>query len=146
MTKSNTTERNVLNLILCAQAIANIADNAGSSPATSLWWSLHTADPGDTGTQGTSEASFTGYARTSIARTTAGIAVSTSDGTASPVAAVTFPQATSTSTGTITHAALGMTSATTAGIILYSGAVSPNVNYGQSVTISLTTATVITED
>lgn len=141
---SNTTENNILQLFLNATAIANIADNAGSSPNTAVWMSLHTADPADTGTQGTNEVSYTGYTRISVTRSTAGWTVS--NGSASPVAAITFPQNTSTSTGAITHAAIGMTSATTGGIIIASGAVSPNVNYSQNVTPRLTTASSFTLD
>jgi hypothetical protein len=141
---SDTTEANILNLWLCAKAVANIADNAASSPNTATWVSLHTADPGDTGTAGTNELAATGYTRISVTRTTAGWTVS--GGSAQPVAAITFPQLTSTSTGTITHAAIVMTSATTAGIIIASGAVSPNINFSQNVTPSLTTGSSFTLD
>jgi len=37
-----------LKLLFQAVAIANIADNAASSPLTALYISLHTADPTDT--------------------------------------------------------------------------------------------------
>lgn len=141
---SNTFETSILQLLLNATAIANIADNAASAPATNIWVALHTADPADTGTMGTNEVSYTGYTRIGVARTTGGWVVSS--GSASPVAAITFPQATSTSTGTITHASLGMTSATTAGSIIASGTVSPNINYGQNVTPSLTTGSSFTLD
>lgn len=141
---SNTFETSILQLLLNATAIANIADNAVSAPATNIWVALHTADPADTGTMGTNEVSYTGYTRIGVARTTGGWVVSS--GSASPVAAITFPQATSTSTGTITHASLGMTSATTAGAIIASGTVSPNINYGQNVTPSLTTGSSFTLD
>lgn len=141
---SNSFETSILQLLLNATAIANIADNAASSPATNVWVSLHTADPADTGTMGTNETSYTGYTRIGVARTTGGWTVAS--GAASPVAAITFPQATSTSTGTITHASIGMTSATTAGIIIASGTVTPNINYGQNVTPSLTTGSSFTLD
>jgi hypothetical protein len=52
MSKSNfPRECNLLKLIFNAVAIANIADNAAASPLTNLFWALHTADPGDAGTQ-----------------------------------------------------------------------------------------------
>jgi hypothetical protein len=141
---SDTFENNILRLLLNATAISNIADNAASAPATNIWVSLHTADPADTGTMGTNEVSYTGYTRIGVARTTGGWVVT--NNSASPVSAITFPQATSTSTGTITYASLGMTSATTAGIIIASGAVSPTINYGQNVTPSLTTGSSFTLD
>lgn len=144
MSKSNTFENDILALIFNGTAIGNIADNAGSSPLTQLWASLHTADPGEAGTQGTSEASFTGYTRIAVARSTAGFVVS--GNVASPVSAINFPQATSTSTGTITHVGIGVSSASTSGKLLYSGTLAPNANYGQNVTISVSTGTQITED
>lgn len=142
---SDTYESNILKLLLNATAIANIADNTATAPATVLWVSLHTADPGDTGFQGTSESAYTGYTRISVARTTAGWTVGAA-GNASPVAAVTFPQATSTSTSTVTHAAIGLSSATTAGIIIASGALSPTISISQNVTPSLTTSSSFTLD
>lgn len=42
---------------------------------TLLYISLHTADPGEAGSQLTSEAAFTGYARVSVARTSLGFTV-----------------------------------------------------------------------
>lgn len=146
MSKSNAFEIDVLKLILNGTAIANLADNAASSPLTDLWMAFHTADPTDTGEQGTSEAPYTGYTRIAVTRSTAGFVVSTGDGTANPVSEVTFPQATSTSTGTLTHCSVGASSGSTSGKILWSGAITPNLNYGLSVTPILTTATVISED
>ena len=144
MSFSDTFEDNILNLLLAAQAISQIADNAASSASTELWVSLHESDPGDTGTQGTGETSYTGYARVAVARTTGGWTVSS--GSASPVSAITFGQATSTSTGTLTYAAIGMTSASTGGDIIASGAISPNINFSQNVTPSLTTGSSFTLD
>jgi hypothetical protein len=144
MPLGSTMEADVLNLLLCAKAIANIADNAGSSPSTSLWVALHTADP-SSGTQGTNEISPTGYTRIAVARSTTGWAVSGSGpASASPVAAITYAILTSTSTGTITHASVGLTSSTTAGKIVGNGPVTPNINYGQNVTPQLTTSSSFT--
>lgn len=145
MSKADGLEFQLLNLIFAAKAIANIADNAAASPSTSIWVSLHTADPGDAGAQNTSEVSYSPYARIAVARTTGGFAVSSAAGTISPVAAITFASATSTSTGTITHAGFGLSSAG-AGTLLYSGTVTPNINFGQNVQPRLTTASVISED
>lgn len=76
MSKSNSFESSWLSLYFTAVAIANIADNAASSPATNLYVSLHTADPGEAGNQATSEVSYTGYARAPVARTVGGWTVS----------------------------------------------------------------------
>lgn len=48
--KGDTFENDVLKLIFNGTAIANLADNAASSPLTNLEVSLHTADPTDSGT------------------------------------------------------------------------------------------------
>jgi len=142
--KSNTFETDLLSLLLTGTAIANVADNAASSPTTSIWVSLHTADPGEAGTQGTSEATYGGYTRIATARTTAGWSVAS--GAASPVSAITFPEANSTSTSTLTHFAVGLTSASTGGKIFYSGTISPNISIGSGVQPRLTTSSSITED
>lgn len=142
--KSNTFENDIVKLIFNGVAIANIADNAASSPLTSLYVSLHTADPGEAGTQTTSEASYGGYARVAVARTTGGWTVTAGIGEVKPVSAITFPQATSGS-NTITHFAIG-TSLSGAGKVLYAGAVSPAITVTANITPQLTTDTTITED
>lgn len=142
--KSDTYENAVLELLLNATPISQIADNASSSAATDLWVALHTADPTDSGAQGTDEATYTGYARVTTTRSTAGWVVSS--GSASPVSAITFGAATSTSTSTITHMSLGLTSDTTDGTVYYVGTVSPNINIGSGVTPRLTTGSSVTED
>lgn len=139
-------ESDLTRLIFNAVAIANVADNAAAAPLTNLWVALHTADPADTGTQGTNEGGYAQYTRISVARTTAGFACSASVGQASPVANIDFPQNTSTSTGTFTYASIGVTSASTASKILAYGAISPGINYSQNVTPRLTTASSFTLD
>ncbi len=141
---SDTFENDVCKLIFNAVAIGNIADNAATAPLTNLWCSLHTADPADTGTQGTNEGGYAQYTRISVARTTLGWVVSTNS--VSPVANIDFPQNTSTSTGTFTHASIGVTSASTSGKIIAAGTVSPNINFSQNVTPRLTTASSFTLD
>src|SRR4051794_26930841 len=92
MSKGDTFENDLLKLIFNATAIANIADNAAASPLTNLYVSLHTADPGEGGSQTTSECNYTGYARQAVARTTGGFTVTANS--VSPVADVTFPNPT----------------------------------------------------
>jgi hypothetical protein len=118
MAKSTTTCNNLLKLIFNATAWANIADNAATSPATNLYLSLHTADPGVGGTQSTSETSYTNYVRIAVIRTSAGWTVATN--TAANAALAQFAICGATG-ATVTYAAIGMLS-TGAGIILYSGA------------------------
>lgn len=142
MSKGDTFENDLLRLIFNATAIANIADNAATSPLTNLFVSLHTADPGEAGNQTTSEATYTGYARVSVARTSGGWTVTANS--VSPVAAITFPACTA-GTNTITHFAVGTATSGT-GKVLYKGTVTPNISVSSGVTPQLTTATAITED
>jgi hypothetical protein len=142
MSKGDTFENDLLKLIFNATAIANLADNAASSPITNLQLSLHTADPGETGTQTTNEIAYTSYARVAVARTTGGWTVT--NNSVSPVANIDFPAGTGGS-GTATHFGVG-TAASGAGKLLYKGTVTPNIVTGSGVTPRLTTATAITED
>jgi hypothetical protein len=144
MSKTDVFESGLLGLIFNATTLAQIAVNATSSALTSLQVSLHTADPGETGTQGTNETSYTGYARVAVARSTAGWVVT--NNSVSPVSAIAFGTATSTSTGTLTHFGVGATTASTGGALYYKGTISPNINFGQNVTPRLTTGSSITED
>jgi len=142
MSKGNTFENDWLKLIFNATAIANIADNAASSPLTNLYASLHTADPGEAGSQTTSETSYTSYARVAVARTSGGWTVT--NNSVSPAATVSFPSCTG-GTATITHFAVG-TASSGAGKVLYKGTVTPTINVSSGVTPHLTTASTITED
>ncbi len=142
MGKSTATSNSVLNLIFNATAWANIADNAAVSPNASLYVALHTADPGAAGTQSTNEVTYTLYARVAVARTTGGWTASTVAST-SPVAVITFP-AGSGGSGTATFASIGMLSSG-AGIILYSGPITPSIVTGSGITPQLTTASTVVE-
>lgn len=144
--KSDTFETDVLALIFNATAIANIADNAATSPLTNLYVALHTADPTDSGVQNASEANYTGYARVAVARTSGGWTVANAAGvsTAKPVAAITFGACTAGSS-TVTHFSIGVASSG-ATKVLYAGTVSPSIAVTTGITPQLTTATSVTED
>jgi hypothetical protein len=142
MSKSNTFENDWLKLIFNATAIANLADNAASSPLTNLYVSLHTADPGEAGNQTTNETSYTSYARVAVARTSGGWTVT--NNSVSPVANIDFPAATGGS-GTITYFGVGSASSGS-GVLYYSGTVTPSISVTSGVTPRLTTASTITED
>ena len=63
MSASNSFETSLLQHILQNADIANIGDATGlrgSTTAGNLYIALHTADPGEAGNQGTSEANYTG--------------------------------------------------------------------------------------
>jgi hypothetical protein len=139
--KGNTYSADFLKLTFQAVAIANIADNAASSPLTNLYWSLHTADPGPTGTATTSEAAYTSYARVAVARTSGGHAITGQS--ISPVATVVFPAATG---GSETETFFGISVASSgASKLLYSAAISPTIVVANGVTPELTTASAVTE-
>lgn len=142
MGKSNVTSNNVLKLVFNATNWANIADNTATSPATNLYAALHTADPTASGTQNSNEVTYTSYARVAVARTTGGWTASSAEST-SPVANITFPAGTGGS-GTATYWSIGMLSSG-AGIILYSGTITPSIVTGNGVQPILTTASSCTE-
>lgn len=143
MSKSDTFENDLVKLIFNGTAIANLADNAASSPLTSLYVSLHTADPGESGTESTSEISYTGYARVAVARTSGGFTVT--GNSVSPAANIDFGEMTAGTGGTVTHFAIGVAS-TGATKILYSGTVTPNLVVQTGVTPRLKSTSTITED
>lgn len=124
MPKSTTFCNDLLGLVFNAAAIANIADNAGSSPATNLYVSLHTADPGVGGSQTNNETAYTNYARVAVARTTSGWAAPSSSAT-SNAALIQFAQCGVTG-ATITHVAIG-TASSGSGKVLYAGALSSSL-------------------
>ncbi len=143
MAIGGTTETAILSLIFNATAWANYADNAASSPQTSVAVALHTADPGTSGTQTTSESAYTSYARVNVARTSGGWTVSgTGPASCSPVSNISFPAGTGGS-GTVTNFSTGKTGGG-ATAILWSGTVTPNISTGSGITPVLTTATTIT--
>lgn len=140
MGTGTTFANDLLKLIFNATAIANIADNAASSPLTNLFASLHTADPGAGGSQTTSEAAYTSYGRATIARTSGGWTVSTN--TVVPAATIAFAAATGGSE-TETYAGIG-TLISGAGKLMFSGAISPTIAVSNGVTPQLTTASTLT--
>ena len=133
MSMSNTSEAALLDLLFLNTAWANIGNAAGLQPAGaagSFYVALHTADPGDTGDQTTSEASYTGYARVAVARSGAGWTRAVS--TISNTATVQFGECTA-GTSAVTHFSVG-TAASGAGSIIYSGTLSALRNISAGIT------------
>ena len=143
MSKGNTFENDLLKLIFNGTAIANLADNASSSPLTNLYVSLHTADPGEGGDQNTSEAAYTGYSRKAVPRDGTGFTVS--GNSVSPTSDIDFDVCTASPGGDITHFAVGTASSGT-GKILYSGTLTPNVVMAVGVIVRVKSTSTITED
>jgi len=142
MSKGDTFENDLLKLIFNGTAIANLADNAASSPLTSLYVALHTTDPGEGGSQTTNEVAYTSYARIAVPRNSTGFTVT--GNSVSPVNDVNFPTATGGS-ATATYFSIG-TALSGAGKILYSGTLSPAIVISTGVPPVITNGTTITED
>jgi hypothetical protein len=117
MSKGNTAENDVIGKLFNNTAISWDANG-------SLYVSLHTADPGEAGSQTTSESAYGGYARQTVARSGAGWTVAGNQ--ASNTALIQFPQCSSGSS-TLTYVAIG-TSTSGAGQILYSGALTSSLS------------------
>ena len=97
-----------------------------------LYVSLHTADPGEAGSQTTSEAAYTSYARVAVARSGSGFTVS--GNSVSNAAAVTFPACTGSS-ATCTYFGVG-TDSSGAGTLLTSGALTASLAVSTGITPS----------
>jgi hypothetical protein len=107
--------------------IANAA-----SPLTQLFVSLHTADPGAAGSQTTSEAAYTGYARVAVARTSGGWSISNE--TISNVGAINFPLCTG---GSETETFVGVgTVSSGAGVLLWAGPLTAGLAVSNGITPS----------
>lgn len=133
MSFSNAAENAILLHLFQNLDYANIGDVTGlrSSTAAGVFYvGLHTADPGEAGTQTTSEIGYTGYARVSVARTSGGWTVS--GNAVSNTAAVNFPACTAGS-GTATHFSIG-TNASGAGNLLLSGSLTGSLAISAGIT------------
>lgn len=145
MSKSDAFESALLALLFNNTNIANLGDATGvrgSADAGSVFFALHTADPGEAGSQTTSEIAYTGYARAAVARSGAGFTVTGSS--VSPAADVTFAECTAGS-ATATHFTIG-TLASGAGTVLYRGALNPVVAVSAGVAPRVLSTSAVTED
>jgi len=145
--KSQQFGTDLLKLILNATALDMIAEDNSVDGVTQFYLALHTADPGVGGSQASSETNYVGYARQSVARTSAAIAVTNANPPiARLVADAIFPDiGAGSSSQTLTFWSLGL-AASGAGEILYRGPISPTlpIAAGQSGPI-LAAGTNITE-
>lgn len=119
MPKSTTFCNDFINLILRSVAITDLAENDTTTPNTSVYLSLHTADPGVGGSQLTNESAYTPYVRLAVNRTGTGWAAAASGATSNSALAQFVECASGTSV--VTHVAVGTTS-TGAGKVLWAGA------------------------
>ena len=137
MSKSNTTENDILNMVLKG------TDPSWRAGATQ-YLALYTADPGDAGTAITSEANYPNYSRVAITKATAW----TDGGSSfSNAALVQFPKCNNTGgNNDITHFGI-VTTASGAGQILYSGALGSPLSVSNNIQPQFEAGTlVVTED
>lgn len=138
MSLSNASETDILKLIFTNVSWANVGDAAGILKSTadgSFFISLHTADPGEAGDQTTSEATYTGYARVPVARTTGGWTVSgTAPTQVANAATITFGLCTA-GTSVCTHFVVGRATSG-AGEIIVSGALTASLSVSTGITPS----------
>ena len=135
MSMTNAAETALLTLLFNNTDWANIGDAAGlqnSAAAGSFYVSLHTADPDEAGTQATSEAAYTGYARVAVVRSGAGWTISANN--VSNAAAVTFGACTAGSSS-VTHFGIGTDLSGTGNLIL-KGAVTATLAVSAGITPS----------
>ena len=146
MSKGNTFENDLLQLIFNNVDIADIGDAGGlqnSATAGSLYVALHTSDPGEAGTAATNETAYTNYARQAVARSGAGWTVSTN--TATNASQITFPQCGVTG-ATITHVSI-TTASSGSSKILYSGALNSSLAVAENITpLFAASGLTVTED
>lgn len=132
MSMTNAAEANLLNLLFLNIDWANIGDASGlqnSATAGNFYVSLHTADPGESGTQSTSETAYTSYARVAVARAGGGWTLTAQ--TISNTALVQFPQCTG-GTSTVTYFGIG-TDSSGAGNLLMSGALTSSLSVSNGI-------------
>jgi hypothetical protein len=110
VSKSNQWESDLLKLYFQNIAAAGVGDAGGLLPsavAGSCYVALHTADPGEAGTQATTEATYTGYARQAVVRSAAGWTVSgTAPTQVANAAAINYPACTAGG-DSLTHFSVG---------------------------------------
>jgi hypothetical protein len=124
-----------LELIFTNTNYANVGDATGlrgSTVAGVFYISLHTANPNETGSQNTTEAAYTSYARVSVARASAQWTVAS--GVADNDAAITFPAATGGSE-TETHFGIGSDTSGAGNLFLW-GALNSSLAVSNGITPS----------
>jgi len=137
MSASNVFENGLLSLIFENANYANVGDATGlrgSSTAGVFYVSLHTASPGEGGSQSTSETAYTNYLRSggSVARSTAGWSVAA--GVADNDGAITYATC-GASGATLTDFGIGSDSTGAGNLFLY-GALTASLIVNSGITPS----------
>jgi hypothetical protein len=131
LSASNAFETAILQAIFNATTIANLLQDIAGSPSglTHLFVGLHTGDPGEAGSQTTSETTYTNYLRVGVLRTVAGWTVSGNSVT--NAAEILFPEA-SAGTDLLSHFSIGA-SPTGAGTLYFKGALQSNLQMAAAI-------------
>lgn len=133
MSASNYLEGKILDLLYSVAAF---------TPGATLYVALHTADPGEAGTQSTNEVSGTSYARVAVTNNATNFPAA-SGGSKSNGTAINFPTPGAGGWGTATFWSIGDAS-NGAGNIYNSGAltVSKTINQGDTVSFAISALTI----
>ena len=127
MTATNFFETDVLNIIFTSSTSVTFS-------STLLYISLHTASPGETGSQITSETTYTGYLRVGLSRLSS-TSWTVASGVAFNTSTITFPQCTAGS-GTITDFGIGCSSGTSTGYLIFYSSITTALSVSAGITPS----------
>ncbi len=131
----------LLKLLFAGTPIANIADNAATSPLSQLVLALHTADPGATGLQSTNELVYTGYGRGAALRQLSAWTIV--NNVISPAGRIEFGKMTGGTEQLATHLSIG-TASSGGGKIICRLALSPNIQCRVGVIPAIEATTTLT--
>lgn len=144
MSKANGFENDVL-MITFNKTLAAHLGVLSTSGNNNLYLALHTADPGESGNQTTSECAYGSYARVAVSRASDASGWTVSGNQATNTAVANFPECTS-GTETVTHFSIG-TSSSGSGQLLYKGALTASRSVSSGITLQFpASAIVVTED
>jgi hypothetical protein len=130
----------LLRLIFLGESIPGLADNAALNAVTDLWVGLYTGVPTTDQTQ--FEVAYGSYGRVPVARDASGWVVFGND--VYPVATVNFPQVTGGAAATASFVGIG-THQTGSGMLLYVGAIVPQIAISLGVTPQFMTSSLVEE-
>lgn len=133
MSASNGMEGALLNLIF-QNANTAIGIGLNGSSVGSMYISLHTGDPTESGNQTSSEANYTGYSRVAVSRSGSGWTFNSASGSpyVGNATAITFPTCTGGSSN-ITYFGIGSDSTGT-GNLWFSGNTTSFLNISNNIT------------
>ena len=139
MSKSNTTENDMIKVIFLGTD-PSWRDTGGQA---NLYLALHSGDPGEGGTQTSSEVAYTGYLRVAIARTAGGWTVSGNQ--ASNTALAQFPKCTAL-TDTARYVSIGLGDTGASGQIIYSGILSSELAISANIQPQFAIASLVVQE